>query len=198
MTDQETKVRQDNMRFEALNSYMRRVSSEPNSDEIRRNDDGSLYLPISHIQTLLDDVFMGQWSFHVTETSFGRKWARGSGIMEATVPWTDIKIKRSGDAGIILTGNLRTDSPRLEAMILLSCAKKFGKLFGRDLNRQKEDAPLPTVRVEKRDYTTEEKRMEILIDECDNLEDLKTYRLVIPPSLKDKYSAKIAELSIDS
>jgi hypothetical protein len=104
-------------------------------------------------------------------------------------------VRRNGDAGIILTGNLRTDSPRLEAMILLSCAKKFGKIFGRDLNRTKDDAPLPVIKIEKRDPTNEEKRMEILIDECDDIEELTSYKLLIPETLKKKYESKLKKLS---
>lgn len=179
----------------AIRAYLKRISESPDPNFVRTNEDGSLYLPISIVQALLDDVFLGQWSFSVQDTRFGRKWARGSGIMEATVPHTSIKIHRSGDAGIVLTGNLRTDSPRLEAMILLSCAKKFGPLFGRDLNRFKDDAPLPIVKIEKSDATAEEKRMKILIEDSDDLTELKSYRLLVPASLKELYESRIAELS---
>ena len=116
--------------------------------------------------------------------------------MEITNPFTSEKIKRSGDAGIILTGNLRTDSPRLEAMILLSCAKKFGRIFGRDLNRTKDDAPLPVAKIERTDPTTEEKRMQILIEECNDIKELETYKLVIPQNLKKQYQSKLKQLSV--
>lgn len=181
--------------FKMATQFVADLNSDPNPDHIKKNDDGSLYIPISAVQTLLDDIFMGQWSFEVTSTTFGRKWARGSGVMEVLNPITNTTIKRSGDAGIILTGNLRTDSPRLEAMILLSCAKKFGRVFGRDLNRTKDDAPLPVIRIEKRDATTEEKRMEILIDECDDVQELMSYKLLIPENLKKKYELKLKKLS---
>ena len=168
---------------------------EPPAEDIRKNEDGTLYLPISIVQTMLDRIFECHWSFEVTREAFGRKWARGSGIMEAVHPVTGKVIKRSGDAGIILTGNLRTDSPRLEAMILLSCAKKFGKCFGRDLNRTKDDAPLPVVKIEKPDITAEEKRMKILIEECDDLKELESYKLLIPPALKKQYQTKCNQLT---
>lgn len=171
------------------------LNAEPNPAHIRQNEDGSLYIPISITQSLLDEIFLGNWSFEVTETTFGRKWARGSGFIEVRHPLTGDKIRRNGDAGIILTGNLRTDSPRLEAMILLSCAKKFGKILGRDLNRTKDDAPLPTVKLEKADPTTEEKRMQLLIEDCNDLAELETYRLVVPKTLKKHYENKIKQLS---
>lgn len=175
--------------------FINDLNLEPDQNYIRKNEDGSLYLPISHVQNLLDDVFIGNWSFEVTNTVFGRKWARGSGVMQVKNPVTGEIIRRSGDAGIILTGNLRTDSPRLEAMILLSCAKKFGRIFGRDLNRTKDDAPLPIVKVEKPDITTEEKRMKALIEDCNDKAELETYKLLIPQSLKKDYQAKLKSLS---
>lgn len=177
-----------------LFQFTKDLNLEPDKNYIRKNEDGSLYLPISHVQILLDQIFLGQWSFETVSTSFGRKWARGSGIIEVVHPITGEKIKRGGDAAIILTGNLRTDSPRLEAMVLLSCAKKFGKVFGRDLNRTKDDAPLQVVKIEKLDPTTEEKRMQILIEECDDLRELESYKLLIPPALKKQYQSKCIQL----
>lgn len=174
--------------------FTKDLNLEPDTNYIRKNEDGSLYLPISHVQILLDQIFLGHWSFETVSTSFGRKWARGSGVIEVVHPITGEKIKRGGDAAIILTGNLRTDSPRLEAMVLLSCAKKFGKVFGRDLNRTKDDAPLPVIKVEKTDATTEEKRMKILIEECDDLRELESYKLLIPASLKKQYQSKCIQL----
>ena len=58
---------------EQLKQFILDMNQDPDATAIRKNDDGSLYLPISHIQTLLDNVFLGQWSFEVTNTLFGRK-----------------------------------------------------------------------------------------------------------------------------
>lgn len=176
-----------------LSQFVKDVNADPDPSHIQKNDDGSLYLPISYIQQHLDNVFLGLWSFTVNERVFGRKWARGSGVMEVIYP-TGHKIVRNGDAAIILTGNMRTDSPRLEAMILLSCAKKFGKTFGRDLNRTKDDAPLPTIKIERSDPTTEEKRMALLIEDSTDIKDLESYRLVVPKSLKKQYESKLKQL----
>jgi hypothetical protein len=183
------------MNKEEILQFVKDLNSDPNPNNIRKNDDGSLYIPISITQTLLDEIFLGQWNFIVTETNYGRRWARGTGYMEVTHPLTGQVIKRSGDAGILLTGNVRTDSPRLEAMILLSCAKKFGRIFGRDLNRTKDDAPLPIIKLDKKDPTSEEKRMEILIEECNDKEELMSYRLLVPKSLTKKYESKLKKLS---
>jgi hypothetical protein len=182
------------MNNENLMQFIKDLNCDPNPNHINKNDDGSLYIPISIVQTMLDEIFLGQWSFVVTDTEFGRKWARGYGKMQVVNPITGQKIIRSGDAGISLVGNLRIDSPRLEAMILLSCAKKLGRIFGRDLNRTKDDAPLPIIQVDKQTFTTEEKRIEALIDDCETSEELETYKHVVPKGLKNKYDLKLKNL----
>lgn len=180
---------------EEQKTFIQRINSEPDTEIIRKNDDGSLYIPISATQMLLDEIFYGNWSFIVTETKFGRRWARGSGYMEVIHPITNSIIKRNGDAAIVLTGNLRTDSPRLEAMILLSCARKFGRVFGRDLNRNRDDAPLPIVNIKRtRECSDEEERMKILFDDCQTIEELETYKLIVPKSLKSYYETKLNNL----
>lgn len=178
-----------------LGDFLKSINSEPNPEHIRKNDDGSLYIPISITQDLLDEIFLGMWSFEVTSVTFGRRWARGNGKMTCINPANGVPIVRNGDACIALTGNMRTDSPRLEAMILLSCAKKFGKVFGRDLNRAKDDAPLPAYKIEKTDYTKEEERLKALIEDCKDLEELMTYHLVVPKSLKKLFEKKVKELN---
>lgn len=182
------------MNNENLWQFMKDLNRDPNPEHVKQNDDGSFYIPISIVQIMLDEIFLGQWSFVLTETDFGRKWARGSGKIQVVNPVTGQKIVRNGDAGINLVGNLRIDSPRLEAMILLSCAKKLGRVFGRDLNRTKDDAPLPVVQVDKQTFTTEEKRIELLIEDCETADELESYKLVIPASLKTKYETKLKKL----
>lgn len=162
-----------------LKQWVTDLNKEPLPEHIKKNDDGSLYIPISITQTLLDDIFLGQWDFEITSSTYGRKWARGSGYMDCTNPITGLKIRRSGDAGILLTGNVRTDSPRLEAMVLLSCARKFGKVLGRDLNRSKDDAPLPIVKVDKTpDKDTEQQRLLDLINDCTTQDEVNSYQIL--------------------
>jgi hypothetical protein len=80
-------------------------------------------------------------------------------------------------------------------MILLSCAKKFGRVFGRDLNRAKDDAPLPIIKIEKPEQSTEEKRMQLLIEDSTDAKELESYRLVIPKNLKKQYESKLKQLN---
>jgi hypothetical protein len=165
--------------IERLKQFTFDLNKEPLPEHIKKNDDGSLYIPISITQSLLDDIFLGRWNFEITSSTYGRKWARGSGYMDCVNPITGEKIRRSGDAGILLTGNVRTDSPRLEAMVLLSCARKFGKVLGRDLNRFKDDAPLPVVKVDKSpDKDTEQQRLLDMINDCTTEEEINSYKIL--------------------
>lgn len=186
------------MNNQQLIQFINDLNQDPNPSHISKNDDGSLYIPISITQKLLDDIFLGMWSFEMKSVEYGRKWARGNGVMTVINPVNGERITRNGDAGILLTNNVRIDSPRLEAMVLLSCAKKFGRIFGRDLNRTKDDAPLPIVKIEKSDKSTEEKRLEALIEECETIEDLQSYKLLITENLKKQYQSKLKQLSNDS
>lgn len=185
--------------MEKLIQWVSDLNANPNPDFVKKNEDGSLYLPISYTQKLLDEVFLGQWSFEMTQTQYGRKWARGSGIMTVVNPITQHTVKRGGDAGILLTGNLRTDSPRLEAMVLLSCAKKFGRVFGRDLNRDKDDAPLPVVRLEKVERNSELERLSLLIDQCHTKEELQQFQLLAKSKgLLKEFNKKLKSLENES
>ena len=183
--------------MEKLNQWVKDMNADPNPEHIRKNDDGSLYIPISITQTLLDDIFLGQWDFQMTASTYGKRWARGNGYIECTHPITGQRIRRGGDAGIALTGNVRTDSPRLEAMVLLSCAKKFGRVLGRDLNRAKDDAPLPVVRVQKTDAETEKERLSMLIQQAETIEEAKSYKILAEQrGLLKELETKLTNLTI--
>lgn len=130
-----------------LQEWMQDLNNDPNPDHVKKNDDDSEFIPISIEQKLLDETFLSMWDFEVLRETYGKTSARGYGRMIGTCPVNGKQIVRGGDAAINLTGDLKLDSPRLEAMILLSCAKKFGRKFGRDLNRDKQDAPLPVIQI---------------------------------------------------
>lgn len=172
------------------------INKDPSTENVRKNDDGSLYIPISITQTMLDNIFLGHWSFEMVRETYGRKWARGVGRMTVIHPHTDREIVRSGDAGILMTGNIRLDSPRLEAMVLLSCARKFGRVLGRDLNRTRDDAPLPVIKVEHTPPPSEEEsRLIQLIEQCDTVEKLQTFLLLAKTKkVMPAYNKKLNDL----
>lgn len=118
------------------------VNKDPSPEDIRKNPDGSEYIPISIVQDRLDIVFKGLWSWNFEREVFGKTGASGKGLLSYKDPYTGEWMHRSGTAAIYYDSQLRLDFPRLEAMCILNAAKKIGKWFGRDLNRQVEDAPL--------------------------------------------------------
>lgn len=130
-----------------LSEWVEEMNQDPNPDYVKKNEDGSEFIPISTTQKLLDEKFHGLWDFEMLRETYGKTSARGYGRMICTCPINGEKITRGGDAAINLTGDLKMDSPKLEAMVLLSCAKKFARCLGRDLNRDKQDAPLPVIQI---------------------------------------------------
>lgn len=110
---------------------------------LKEHADGSKYIPISVIQSQLDEIFNGNWSWNMEREMYFAKnvggGMGGKGILTYQHPETKDWLIRSGTAAIGMSGDFRLDFPRLEAMCLLNAAKKIGIAFGRNLNRDKED-----------------------------------------------------------
>lgn len=117
---------------------------------VKDADDGDYkFIPISIIEALLDAVFGGSWSFDFDRETFGKGYVIGKGRLMYQHPVTGMWITKSGTAGMVLSKEITMDYPRIEAAVLLNAAKKIGRAFGRDLNRDRDDAPIPTIGVEK-------------------------------------------------
>lgn len=144
-----------------------KLNTEPLPEEIKKNDDGSLYIPIGTIQNKLDELFdTWNWVFddRVIET---KKTLSGSGKLHVGVAIKEdvpklmvlgssyFQTDRSGTATIEASLLEKNALAILDAYVFLNAAKKLGKWFGRDLNRQLEDAPLKTIQL-KGDITNEE------------------------------------------
>lgn len=127
--------------------FIGKMNAIPPKKNVRKNEDGSEYIPISIIQKQLDDYFDGLWSWNFEKEYTQKLQMFGKGVLTYKIPVSDkdIWISRSGTAGITTSGDLKLDYPRLEAMALLSAAKKIGISFGRNLNRDKEDTPVSGV-----------------------------------------------------
>lgn len=124
------------------------LDADPLPEEIKQNDDGSLYLPISIVQNKMDKIFGHSWSWSFERETMGKTGATGVGTVHYTHPVTGQYIHRTGTAAINFEGQMRLDFPRLDAQTFLNASKKIGRCFGRDLNRNIEDAPAPKVMVE--------------------------------------------------
>jgi hypothetical protein len=110
------------------------------------------YLPISHIETRLDELFFGQWS--TSNFKYQQICNEIIGDIELTVthPLTGQKITRSGAASVVIMQDKGaslasfTDTkkknalimgfPKLKTECMKNAAQSIGKAFGRDLNRK--------------------------------------------------------------
>lgn len=168
---------------EQINNYEQfliKLNEKPDEKEIAVNKfaNNSKYLPISFVETKLDEYFFGLWQTEdfkhsiVANEIVGvitlkfyhpilKEWL--SRIGTAAVPIQQ-KSKDNGGSGDItnisdkIINTLVKDFPHLEAMCIVSAAKKIGKVFGRDLNRKLEDNYNPIYTIEK---TIDEVRNEL-------------------------------------
>lgn len=164
---------------------------------VKDADDGDYkFIPISVIEALLDSVFGGSWSWDLDRETFGKGYVIGKGRLAYQHPVTGLLITKSGTAGIPLSKEVTMDYPRLEAAVLLNAAKKIGRAFGRDLNRDRDDAPLPSISLDVEPDLDHELHEEILkmealvyIDEAEEF--IKNSPFKYRPELKEIIKLKI-------
>lgn len=153
------------MNNEQLMQWVIDINSEPQAEDLRQNeksaeqDKESYYIPISIVQSKLDEVFMGLWSWEFQDPIFGKTGLLGRGALSYKHPIANEWITRTGTAAIPYGTDIRMDYPRLEAMVLLNASKKIGISFGRNLNRDIDDAPMPVINlqtIKERDLAIDE------------------------------------------
>lgn len=149
----------------AIEKFTLKLNERPPQEEIQINKmaANSKYLPVSFITTKLDEVFAGLWNFEMLREQVIANEIIGVGILEVYHPVAQTWIKRTGTAAVMIQqvskdkggsgrisniddkikNTLVKDFPHLETECLKSAAKKLGKMFGRDLNRQFEDVYSP-------------------------------------------------------
>jgi hypothetical protein len=137
-----------------IEDYKAKISSDPSPEDVKLHADGSKYIPISIIENKLDELYT-IWSWNLDREFFGRRGITVKGTLSCKHPVTGEMIHRSGTAAIDRTAGIRMDYPRGETMCLLNAAKKIGRWFGRDLNRDKDDAPQQLVTTLPEDVDTE-------------------------------------------
>lgn len=145
-------------RFEQRNqleAFIKMLNKEPNKNELGKTADGKAStIPISFIEMTLDETFKGLWS---TENFTYQVFANevvGSLELVAIHPVNGMQIRRTGAASIQIMVNKGTNPldinnkksnaldmgfPRLKSECLKNAAQSLGKIFGRDLNRDKSD-----------------------------------------------------------
>lgn len=123
-------------------------------------------MPISYVESLLDELYNGLWSTRNFTTSMIANEIVGQIELEVTHPVTGQIITRTGAGAIQLTMDsapsgisgqernlwaqdlknkkpnaLDLAYPKLKAECIKNAAKGLGKIFGRDLNRKEKVAP---------------------------------------------------------
>ena len=140
-----------------LDKFMGHVSKEPRQSEIKKNTQANNvdFIPISFIETTLDELFLGQWStedFHysvIANEIVGHLTLKFihpiSGQWISRVGVGAVPIRMAAGAAVdefqkkIKTA-LMADLPHMKAECLKNAAKGIGKVFGRDLNRKAVDS----------------------------------------------------------
>lgn len=153
-----TQGRPELVNLETFTGALNRPPSKENT-KVNKFANNTKYLPISHIQTLLDQMFFGLWqtknfSYKVVGNELVgsielwvyhpvvKEW-----IVRTGVAATQIRLNKGArlDVSQKIVNALEMDAPHLYADCVKSAAKTLGSAFGRDLNRQFEDNYKPLV-----------------------------------------------------
>lgn len=140
---------------EAMIAFQMRLNQHPPSGQVLQHPMSKKdYLPISYIQTTLDEIFPGTWydenfkSSVIGNEIVGQidlvvmhpitgQWIRHTGAAAAMIRQTSGA--QITDINAKIKNALEGDYPHLASDCLKNAAKKLGKAFGRDLNRKFED-----------------------------------------------------------
>lgn len=132
-------------------AFLKKLNEQPERTETQAGAKG---IPISFIETLLDEVYLGIWNTKNFRTQVVVNEIVGTIDLEVFDPTIKTWIHRSGSAAVQIqqaSGSaitdigakyknaLQKDYPKLESMCLKAACKRLGKKFGRDLNRKFED-----------------------------------------------------------
>ncbi len=156
-----------------LENFTNKLNQLPNPGEIDKTPDGKANsIPISFIEMTLDEFFFGQWDTHNFKWSVIANEVVGSIDLSVLHPVSGREIKRVGAACVQIMvdsvpDNIKNDKqarnawalnpnnkkagaldmgfPKLKAECLKNAAQSLGKLFGRDLNRKKQDVFTPII-----------------------------------------------------
>lgn len=160
--DQLTFLALNNEVQKELESFLQLLSSEPLPSEIAAHPyiKGYMYVPISFIESSLDELFFGLWQTKEFRWNVVMNEIVGSISLGVFHPVAGQWIWREGSASIVIqqesakrggsgkienlsrekiANTLGKDFPHLKASCISNAARSFGKLFGRDLNRKLED-----------------------------------------------------------
>ena len=162
-------------------------------------------VPISTLETTLDEVYMGLW-----ETKNFRHQVIANeivGTIELSVfdPSAKTWLTRTGGASVMIRkqkdadiqdigkkikNGLVMDFPKLHSMCLKAAAKTLGKKFGRDLNRKWEDS-YEDVYSQQIDYAAVEDEVIRKMNDCTTIDELKAVYEQYPHLKENKQFKKV-------
>ena len=131
------------------------LSKAPLKSELKTKMNAE-YLPISFVETTLDEVFFGLWEISDFKYQCVANELIGSLQLRVFHPTAQTWITRTGcassqirmaqgseitDISKKIKNGLEMDMPRLKTACIKNAAKSLGKTFGRDLNRKSIDEP---------------------------------------------------------
>lgn len=174
--------------FSAINipvreEFIQNLNTKP--EQVTR-ENGVDTVPISHLETTLDEVYFGLWETENFRFQVIANEIVGTIDLKVFDPQMRVWIKRSGSAAVMIRqkkdasitdigakikNGLSMDFPKLESMCLKAAAKRLGKKFGRDLNRKFEDEyePVNTYDIE---LDAIKDKLEAKLNACTNLAQL--------------------------
>jgi len=161
--------------LEEIQSFTGRMAKQPKKSQIKINEfaGNSRYLPIGHLEAMLDEYFFGLWQTKDFRYQMVANEIVGSIELSVYHPAAKIWITRTGAAAVMIQfeakkddkGNkiksdimdyrgkilntLVKDFPHLKASCLSNAVKSLGKVFGRDLNRKEDAAYNPMLKMVK-------------------------------------------------
>lgn len=165
-------VQVEDMRIN-LQNFLIKLNSNPSTESMDKTADGKAHtILISHIEMLLDEYFFGLWETENFKWSVVANEIVGSIDLCFYHPTAGIRMKRTGAAAIQImvdkvpddikdqpklknawalnpenkkSNALDMSFPKLKAECLKNAANSLGKLFGRDINRKKQDNYKPLI-----------------------------------------------------
>ena len=135
-----------------LQNFVKLLSKKPKDEEVKVNTyaNNSKYLPISFVESTLDELFFGLWQTENFQASVVANEIIGQMDLLVFHPVVNTWIRRTGVAAVpiqmksgsnVLDVNqkiintLVKDYPHLKAECLKNACKTLGKAFGRDSDR---------------------------------------------------------------
>lgn len=182
------------------------LMSFPLDEEIKIKD-GAKYIPYKIIVDKLNRLCGHNWSisnFNETYVPLPKGRILVSGNIEVEINYEvngqQVKRKLAGGANFVINrGSNPHPTGTVKSLAIMNAVKPLGKQFGWELNPENEDEKTDFISVFPSDKTIqidkEKERLRQLIDQCDNIDTLTTFKLLADSKgLKKEYSNKLKKL----